>query len=104
MRRGEYDGMHGPEPGALAALLLLLAAIAVLSACHGCSVMKTPVGESWNFFYDSGTEIEAELTMPDGTKAKVKYRRAISPDNEAIRSMAAGLAEGAVKGAVGGER
>lgn len=78
----------------------MLVAFIVL-VISGCSVVKTPYGESWNFLYDSTTEIEAELVMPDGTKAKVRFSRDVNPNTAAIERLGRGIAEGAVRGAAG---
>lgn len=92
------------ETTALVTFIIVLALIIGATALHGCSVLKTPVGESWSFLLESAAEIEVDVVMPDGTKARVKYRRNISPDAEAMRELGKGIAEGAVKGAIGGER
>ena len=88
------------ETTALWAFLLLLAAVAALTMLHGCSIVSTPYGYTVNFLYDSSTEVE--VTLPDGTKVKV--RRDINPNAAAIEGIARGATEGAVKGAIGGER
>lgn len=88
------------ETTALWAFLLVLAAIACLTLAHGCSVIKTPYGESWNFLYDSSVRVR--VTLPDGTVVEVD--REVNPNTVTIRELGKGIAEGAVRGAIGGER